>query len=224
MQANSRPMTPPPTTIRRAGTSAMSSASVLVITPGRSRPGIGGRAVIDPGARITWLADTLIASPVSGCTRRVSAPRASPSAQQGDTRPLQQVLDPADQRVHGSLLVLHEGGQVGRGRRDRDAELVGTPRLKQQLGRRGQGLGRDAADVQAGAPHPLVLDEHRARAELRCSKRSHVPARTPTEHGEVELAGQDSRRWSEAGDDRRRDMLRGIRLASTFITVGSVTL
>ena len=68
-------------------------------------------------------------------------------------------------------------------------KLVRAPRLQQQLGRRGQGLGGDAADVQAGAPDPLVLDEHRARAELRCSKRGHVPGRATAQHGQVELVG-----------------------------------
>ena len=162
MHANSRPMTPPPTTIRRAGTSEMSSASVLVITPGRSRPGIGGRAVIDPGARITLArrhADRVARLGLHlerGRRRQVAR-----AAQQGDTRPPQQVLNPADQRIDGTLLVLHEGRQIGRGRRDGKAEFVRAPRFQQQLGRRGQGLGGNAADVQARASHALSLDQHR---------------------------------------------------------------
>ena len=110
------------------------------------------------------------------------------AAQQGDTRSLQQVLNPAHQGVHGTLLVLHEGGQVRVGRRDGKAELARAPRRQQQLCRCGQGLGGNAADVQARAPHPLSLDQHRPCAELRRSKRSDVTARATTQHGQVEAA------------------------------------
>ncbi len=50
MQANSRPITPPPIMARRDGTSFICSRLVLSTTPSNSRPGMGREAEVEPVA------------------------------------------------------------------------------------------------------------------------------------------------------------------------------
>ena len=126
MQANSSPMTPPPTTTSRAGTVSMSSAPVLVITPGRLLPAIGGVAVTDPGARMIRCAETSCRPPLpSSIASRVRLDEPRLAVDQRDPARLEQLLHPADKLVHSLPLVSHQGRQVHRGLRDRQPKLPG---------------------------------------------------------------------------------------------------
>ena len=117
-------MTPPPITTSRAGTRSMSIAPVLVTTPGRSRPGIGGSAGIDPGARMTWWAVISPGRPRRGPTSSNPAEHARPRREPAHPPGLEQLLDSADELVHDRLLVGHQPRQIDRGLRDRKAELA----------------------------------------------------------------------------------------------------
>ena len=99
------------------------------------------------------------------------------------------MLNPANQRVHGTLLVVHKSGQVWRSNRDGKAELVRALGFHQQLCRGGQGFGGNTANVQARASYPLFLDQHDTCTELGCSQRSHVSGRTATQYGQITVLG-----------------------------------
>src|SRR5205823_1585367 len=73
------------------------------------------------------------------------------------------------------------------GRTDADAHLAElVARFLVQLGGVKQRLGRDAADVEAGAAERLVLlDHHHLHAELRRADRAEIAARAGTDDDEV---------------------------------------
>src|SRR5439155_12632392 len=79
--------------------------------------------------------------------------------------------------------------EVELGLGDRDAELAeGVARLVQEVRRLHPGLGRDAADAQAGAAElGLLLDADHLRPELRGADRGGVAARAAAQDRDVNV-------------------------------------
>jgi hypothetical protein len=183
-EANSQPMAPAPRITTEPGMCSMPSASSLSMTRSWSisRPGSERGPTRWPAAR---------ARP--RCAGR------RPRRRWGDQ--LAGALDDLD------LAALHQAGQalvqalddlalvgvdlrhVDVVERAVDAELLGLLDDVDRLGRVQQGLGRDAAAVQAGAADLVLLHHDDALAELGVAQRGRVAAAAPSEDDEVDGLG-----------------------------------
>ncbi len=65
---------------------------------------------------------------------------------------------------------------------DLEAELLGALELVEELGVLEEGLGGDAAPVEAGAARPFLLDDGDFLAELGRPDRAHVTSRTAADN------------------------------------------
>ncbi len=91
-------------------------------------------------------------------------------------------LDLADELVDDALLARAQPGDVDRGDRRVQPELGRLGGVLDDVRRAQDGLGRDAAPVQARPAEPLSLDERHLRAEPSRLERRGVAARTAAEH------------------------------------------
>ena len=108
-----------------------------------------------------------------------------------DFCPLQQARDTTVEPLDDAILPPHGLRQVkGWGRREADAD-IGQPRLVRHLREPGcrvdQRLGRDAADVKAGAAQPVSLDQDRIEAELSGADRRDIAAGAAAEDKKFRL-------------------------------------
>ena len=127
---------------------------------------------------------------------------AAGALERGDLVLPEQEGDALGRRVDHLALALHELGEVELRRADLDAvhgEIVA--RLLEQVRGLQQRLGRDAADIEAGAAEGRALLDHRhLHAELGGADRRHIAAGTGADHDEVEgFVAMCSSRPSEAG-------------------------
>jgi hypothetical protein len=135
-----------------------------------------------------------LARPLVG--RHQDAPRRADradAAEGGDLVLLEQEIDARDIGGHGVVLVRHHLLQVELGRRDVDAErLELVAGFLEELRSMQQGLGRDAADIEAGATVGGPFLDHRdLHAELRGADGGNIAARPRTDYREVERISHD---------------------------------
>ena len=90
---------------------------------------------------------------------------------------LEKMLHPAALLLYYRGLARQQRAKVDSRRAEHDAEAGGVARPAQPLGRGHQGLGRDAAPIEAGAADRARLDECDARAKLRGPQGRDVPGR-----------------------------------------------
>ena len=163
-EPSSRPMMPAPTTTRRLGTSASSSAPVeeTIFFSSTVTPGSG--ITSEPEAiRMFFAASVSLTAPSSPSDRdRARLLDAAGALERGDLVLAEQEGDALGRRFDHLALALHELGEVERRRRHLDAvhgEIVA--RLLEQVRGLQQRLGRDAADIEAGAAEGRALLDHR---------------------------------------------------------------
>ena len=179
-------MIPPPRMTIRAGTFVWASRPVESTQSSESRPGIGGRIGNEPVATIAEVNST--SSPPSTAivfaSRNVPLPFThwTPFALKSEATP--PVICETTAAFHSFA-----AGKSSWGSPDRDAELAErVARLVQEVRRLHPGLGRDAADAQAGAAELRgLLDADHARTELSGPDRRCVPARPAAEDCHVAL-------------------------------------
>ena len=168
-EPSSRPITPAPTTISRCGTWASDSAPVELTTRSSSISTPLSGATSEPVAMTIALASTMCSAPSSPATRTLPGPAMLPVPLEGvDLVLLEQEGDAGGVRLHHAVLVAHHGREVELRRADLDAEaLESVAGQLEHLGDVQQRLGRDAADVQAGAAEGRhLLDDRHLEAEL----------------------------------------------------------
>ena len=120
---------------------------------------------------------------------RAGACEAGVALQVGHVVLLQQASDALGERVHDLVLVRHHRIEIELDARDLDA-MTGEPRLGVGvfLRRVQQRLGRDAADVEAGAAESgRALDAGRAQPELSRADGGDVAAGAGADHQDVEV-------------------------------------
>ena len=117
-----------------------------------------------------------------------------------------------DLRDH-ALDALHHVGEVELGIHRADAVGLALARLVQQLGGADQCLRRNAAGVQAVAPHPVALDERDLRLDRRGDVRADQPRAAAADHHHVaiEACGSLPARVDLACVDHRDELLRSQR-------------
>ena len=93
-----------------------------------------------------------------------------------DAAALDQPGQPLEQAGDDAVLVGVDAGHVDAVERGADAELLGLTGLVGDLGRVQQGLGGDAADVEAGAAEVALLDETDGQPQLRRPERTGISA------------------------------------------------
>ena len=184
IDANSQPMIPPPSTTSRLGTSVCASRPVESTQRGESSPSIGGRSGNEPVATIAcW---NVTSSPPSTAIVFASLKRPVPLTH-STPFVLKRLATPDGHLLDDAVLPLVRRGEVERRLTDLDAELgEGLLGLLDREGGLHPGLGRDAADAQAGAAElGLLLDADRLGAQLGRADRCGVAARAASEDGDV---------------------------------------
>ncbi|MGY4599518.1 hypothetical protein ACVWXL_007264 [Bradyrhizobium sp. GM22.5] len=114
---------------------------------------------------------------------------------------LHQELDALDVAVDALLLEVHHRRQIELRRGDADAHLgEGMPGLLEHFGGVQQRLRRHAADIEAGAAERRVLFDHGDfHAELRCTHRADITARSGADDDEIVCHERKSRKFSVEG-------------------------
>jgi hypothetical protein len=100
---------------------------------------------------------------------------------------LEQLAEPADQAVDHLLLALDGAGPVDADLAHLEAELGGALDRAVHVGALEELLGRDAADVQAGAAQLVLLDEGDAQPGRGPVERRRVAARAAADDHDVEV-------------------------------------
>ena len=179
-EANSTPMTPPPRTTTRAGTSSRDSAwSLVMMRPPISRP--GRRLGVGTGGQHDVAPDQPATGDLDGVGGHEPALALDVVDLAGLHEPLQALVEPADDAV----LVAVDPAHVDRLEGRLDAELLALACAVGDLGRVQQRLGRDAAHVQAGAAELALLDERDRQAQLGRPQGAGVAAAATSEDDDV---------------------------------------
>ena len=187
-EPSSRPITPPPMTIRCFGTSGILSAPMFDSTRFSSNFRNGSSIGTEPVAMMTFCGDRSDCRAVGRRPRRCSPARSVP-------RPFAQVIlfflkrnsMPLVFCADDVVLPLQHRGEVEPDAVGGDAVVRGVlPHELVVLGRVEERLGRDAADVDAGAAERLVhLDADGGEAELRGADGGDVAARSAADDHDV---------------------------------------
>ena len=138
--------------------------------------------------------DVGTARPLATNPQRLAVLDAGPALQHLDPGALEEGADAAGEARDDAVLPAHGLRDVDLRRRDLDPEggAVGeVPRMLEFAGGVDQRLGRDAADVQAGAAQPVALHQHRRDAELAGADGGDVAAGTAADHDDVKLFAHD---------------------------------
>ena len=182
--ASSRPIGPPPRTIRRSGSRRWEKTVSLVHTGRSASPSTGGSTGLDPVAMIQAFAET---GRPSTATRWLSTKTGCPEAdlrpQAAEPRGGIVLLDPVDDAPDA----VHDRPEFHR-RPDhvRQAELLQTAGLRPDARRPDQGLRGDAAHVEAVPAQPIgFFDEDGPGAELRPARRRRQSRRAAPDHPEI---------------------------------------
>ena len=185
--ANSQPITPPPSTTTEAGTGSRRSACSEVRTrsPSISRP--GSDAGVGAGGEHEVLAGVDLLAVGAGDGDLAVAGEPALALDDGDAAALDQPGQALEQPRDHAVLVGVDARHVDALERGAHAELRGLAGAVGDLGGVQQRLGRDAADVQAGAAELALLDEPDAQAELGRAQGAGVAARTRPEDEDVEV-------------------------------------
>ena len=168
-----------------SGSSSISRASVEVSTLGCAKSNSPRRAGSEPVA-ITMVGAEISSTPsaVSTATRSGATSQPSPwttltprVAHACSTPPRIRAAMPIarsriDRPAHPDLA-------------DRDPPLGGLAQTTDQLGPGEQGLGGDAAAVDAGPPEQVALHQHDVGAELGRPQRRDVAGGTPAQHDDA---------------------------------------
>ena len=93
------------------------------------------------------------------------------------------------------VLAGHDGGEIDADRPGADPVVGGAARQMRGIGARDQGLGRRAADIDAGSAEQLALDDRDRLARRR----------EPAGHRRAGLAGPDDDRVEVGGSSERQD-------------------
>ena len=118
--------------------------------------------------------------------QRVRAREAPATLHDLDADALHEAAETLHDAVHDALAVGLHLLEVERDAIDLDAERrEPLARLVEAVRRLHEGLRRDAADVQAGAPHGAFLDAHDRGAELHRPDRRRIAAGACAEHREI---------------------------------------
>ena len=104
-----------------------------------------------------------------------------------DLAVLQQTRQALEQRLDHAVLASHGRGHVDRGIAGLDAELLGPAHRPDHVARLEQGLGRDAATVEAGATDLVLLDEGDVQACGRAVEGGGVATGTTTDDDDVKV-------------------------------------
>jgi hypothetical protein len=105
----------------------------------------------------------------------------------GDAAALDQAREALEEARDDAVLVGVHAGHVDALEAGPDAELLGVAGLVGDLGGVQQRLGRDAADVEAGAPEVALLDQAHGQPELGRPERAGVATGAGTEDENVEV-------------------------------------
>ena len=177
-------MTPPPMTTRSRGSSLRSSTSRLVTTKPEARPsfrpGTGGMVVSEPEAitsRLPTLAHIGLAAGLDGEAIVRAALNLRGGADHRHLVGLHGGLHPGDQGMDHLALALHHLGVVEGDLLRRDAEGGALGGVAVELGGVQQGLGGNAALVEAGAAQVLPLEQGHLQAALGGPLGAEVAAR-----------------------------------------------
>ena len=165
----------------------MSSAAVLVTTPGRS-PSFDGWFRGDRAGRENDPSRCNFFNPAGSQIdrERVRPCQSSLAKYQLDSPGSQQLLDTANQLIDDGLPVAHQAGQIHGCVRDGQPKLTGALGLNQQFHRGCQSLRRDATDIQAGAADCVFLDENHARTTPGRRQCRHIAAWPPAKHCQID--------------------------------------
>ena len=181
-------MTPPPITTRCFGTTGILSAPMFESTRSSSNLRKGSSIGSDPVAMMTFFASYVVRRSVgAGDVDEVAgAQRAAPLRPRDLVLP-EEELDALRVLRHDVVLALEHAREVDLDVADADAVLGGV--LAQELdvlGRVEERLGRDAADVDAGAAERLVhLDADGVEAKLGGADGGNVSARAAADDDDV---------------------------------------
>ena len=183
---------PPPMISRRFGTSVSSSAPVESMRRLSSYGKPGMRADCDPAAMMQWSKETVLMPSLVSTARRCGDANWPRALDHGDLARLGQRAEAAGQLGHHAVLEL---AQARRGRssacRTRAPRWRALLRVGDHLRGVQQGLGRNAADVQADAADARVaLDEDHLLAEVRRAKRRGVAAGAGAQHQHLGVKGR----------------------------------
>ena len=119
-----------------------------------------------------------------------------------DAARLEQTLDTLDELVdHRALALLRHGPVEADLARDQ-AERLAALRLRVQLGRLQERLGRDAATHEARAAHAVLLDDGCGRSELRGPECCHIAAGAAADDHYIKRSCHRSRLRLDAGHRR----------------------
>ena len=162
------------------------------------RPGVGAGGQHEVGAGVGGAVDGDLAGP----GHRAGA------LDDGDPAPLHQAGEALEEPRDHAVLVGVDAGHVDALERGADAEALRVARGVGDLGGVQQRLGGDAADVQAGAAHLVLLHQADLEAELGGAQGTGVAARpgTEDEHVEVGVSG------SVSGVGHHGPLRRGVRV------------
>ncbi|CAM5365545.1 hypothetical protein STENM327S_00012 [Streptomyces tendae] len=178
-EANSTPMTPPPSTIADFGTrsSVRAWSEEMIRLPSISRPGrVFGT---EPVASRMWRPWTRW-PPTS---TEVGEEEPALTLDVGDLAGGDQTLQPLVQAGDHLVLVLVHAGHVDALEGRLDTELLALAGLVGDLARVQQGFGRNATVVQAGAAELVLLDQGDVQAQLCPAQGRGVPtAATAEDH------------------------------------------
>ena len=182
IEANSHPITPPPTTIRLSGSSSISRSDVEVRTAGCSKSKSGRRAGSDPVATTTVGAEISRGAVVGLHRHPVGARQPAVAVHHPHPAPPQGLLHaPAHPAGHAHGPVAHDRPAHAH-LPQRDAPVRRVAQLGHQLRAGEERLGGDAAAVDAGAPQQVALHQDGLGAELSGAQGGDVPGRPAAEH------------------------------------------
>ncbi len=183
--ANSTPITPPPSTISRGGTASIASRPVESTQRGPSMPSTGGRVGLEPVA-ITACVNATVSPPSTPIVlASVNWPRPSTTViPLAFSRP----PTPLTERSTISSLFFWTWAKSSATDWDVDPEFgEGLVGVLHGVGALHPRLGRDAAHVEAGAAQATLLDDGHAQPELGRADGGRIATGSSAEYRDVDL-------------------------------------
>ena len=181
--ANSQPMTPPPSTIADAG----HVVEVERVLAGDHALPVELEAGQRAGVGAAGQDEVLSGVGVAVDANRLSRTEPARALDDRDLATLDQALQAFVEPPDGAVLVGVDAGHVDAFEGGLDAELLSSRGSVGNLAGVQQGLGRDAAAVQAGAADLVLLDQDNRLAELGGPQRCGIAAAAAAEDDEVGL-------------------------------------
>ena len=134
--------------------------------------------------------DRLLRAVVLGHLNRMSIDERALARDVPDAMLLEQVPDPANERLDDLVLPRHDRPKVEPDVLRDQPEVLGMANRRQGRDGTDHRLGRNTAPVQTRPAQIIILDAHNRRAQLRRANRARIPARSPADHDQIDLAAR----------------------------------